>query len=273
MQDATRNRDYQPGPYRYKLTQSRPRSPSARRLQQLLLGYHDFRQERRHHPLSALVDALGQWQAARLRATHRDLYRLPRYREGLDFLLDDLYAPRNFSRRDDDVDRIFPTLVRLLPESALHTLCELVELNLISQQLDLTLAQSLHRHMGVDLGTMAHLSYADYARGYRYCGDHEKRLRQIELVAGIGRDLQRYVSNRALRMALRACERPAAMAGLEELHRFIREGCRVFRAMDGVEELLDRVVARENWLLAQMLAGEPLPDRLPEHLAGPPPGQ
>lgn len=260
-----------PRSYRHKLIQTRPRSANARRLQQLLLTYNHFRQERRNHPLSELIDALGQWQAARLRATHRDLYRMPRYREGLDFLLDDLYAPRNFSRRDDDVDRIFPTLVRILPESALHTLSELVELNLISQQLDLTLAQSLHHHLGVDKPQMARLSYADYARGYRFCGDHNKRMRQIELVGGIGRDLERYVTNRALRMALRASERPAAMAGLEELHRFIREGCRVFRAMDGVDELLERVVARENWLLGQMLAGHPLPDRLPEDLAGPPP--
>lgn len=256
--------------YRHKLTQTRPRSATARHLQHQLLSYHDFRQTRQNHPLADLTDALGQWQAARLRATHRDLYLMPRYQEGLDFLLDDLYAPRHFTRRDDDFDRIFPTLVRLLPDRALATLGQLVELNLISQQLDLNLAGALHRHLGVtDRAAMAQLSYSDYARGYRYCSDHDKRLRQIELVAGIGQELERYVANRALRMALRACERPAAMAGLEELHRFIREGCRVFRDMNGVDELLSQVVSRENWLLAQMLAGEPLPQRLPAQLAAP----
>ncbi|TVP54897.1 MAG: hypothetical protein EA349_10260 [Halomonadaceae bacterium] len=255
--------------YRYKLTQTRPRSATARNLQHQLLTYHDFRQARQDHPLSGLIEALGQWQAARLRATHRDLYSMPRYQEGLDFLLDDLYAPRNFTRRDDDFDRIFPTLVRLLPEKPLATLAQLVELNLISQQLDMNLATALHRHLGVTQGDMAQLSYDDYARGYRFCGDHEKRLRQIALVAGIGQELERYVANRALRMALRACERPATMAGLEELHRFIREGCRVFRDMDGVHELLARVVSRENWLLEQMLAGKQLPERLPPELAEP----
>jgi len=254
--------------YRHKLTQVRPKSANAQRLQRLMLEYHDFRLARRDHHLAEAVSTLGQWQAKRLRHTHRDLYQSPRYQAGLDFLLDDLYAPREFSRRDDDFERIFPTMVRLLPGSALHTLAELVELNLISQKMDLAMAEALQLQLNLGPGDIPALTGEQYGRAYRFCGDHQMRLRQIQLVSAIGTDLERYVSNRALRMALRATERPAEMAGLGELHRFIREGCRVFRTMDGVDELLDQVVERETWILEQMLAGNPLPETLPPHLNG-----
>ena len=249
--------------YRYKLTQTRPRSPQARKLQELMLAYHDFRQSRPHHPLDSAITALGRWQAERLRATHWDLYRSQRYQEGLDFLLEDLYAPQAFNQRDDDFERIFPTLVRLLPNGALQTLAWLVELNLISQQMDVALTEALVRDLDIAPEAIGRLSRADYGRGYRCVGDHRKRMRQIELVGLIGRDLERYVSNRALRMALRASRRPAEMAGLGELHQFIREGCDVFQRMEGVDQLLERVVERESWILEQMLTGQPLPETLP----------
>lgn len=250
--------------YRYKLTQTQPRSASARHLQRLMLGYHDFRQERQDHPLSDAVEALGAWQAERLRHMHDDLYTSPRYQEALDFLLDDLYSPREFSRRDDDIDRIFPYLVKLLPESALHTLSQLVELNLMSQRLDLAMTQWLVREQQWEVDTMPGLTREAYAQAYRHCGTPEERRRQITLVDAIGRDLEHYVSNRSLRMALRMMERPAKMAGLGELYDFISEGVHAFRAMGGVDELLDRITEREIWVMQEMLAGKPLPAELPK---------
>lgn len=250
--------------YRYKLTQTQPRSANARHLQQLMLDYHDFRRERQDHPLGDAVEALGAWQADRLRRTHHDLYTSPRYREALDFLLDDLYSPRDFSRRDDDIDRIFPYLVKLLPESALHTLAQLVELNLISQKLDLAMTQWLARERDCSAENMRLLTREGYAQAYRECGCIEQRRRQITLVDAVGRDLEHYVSNRSLRMALRMMERPAKMAGLGELYQFISDGVHAFRAMGGVNELLDRITEREIWIMEQMLTGNPVPLELPK---------
>lgn len=253
--------------YRYKLTQTQTRSANARKLQQVMLAYHDFRQCWQDHPLTDAVEALGLWQAQRLRRTHLDLYETARYREALDFLLEDLYSPRDFTRRDDDVERIFPYLVRLLPDSALLTLSQLVELNLLSQRLDLMMAEWLTQEWGFNIRDIEHLSHDVYAAAYRACGHHEERQRQIELVDAVGRDLEKYVSNRSLRTALRMMQRPAHMAGLEELYRFISEGVYAFRAMGGVNQLLNTVTARERWVMDEVLAGKALPARLPEHLA------
>ena len=245
--------------YRYKLTQTQTRTPNARRLQELMLSYHDFRQERVGHPLEPAIEALGRWQAARLRETHRDLYESPRYREALDFLLEDLYAPQDFSRRDDDFDRIFPYLIRLSPDSALFTLSQLVELNLISQRLDLAMTEWLTRERALDANGIERMSDTTYAEAYRACGQVTDRRRQIELVDAVGRDLERYVNHRSLRMGLKMMHQPARMAGLGELYRFITEGVHAFRAMGGVSELLETIRQRESRIMEKVLAGEPLP--------------
>ncbi|XOZ33060.1 FFLEELY motif protein [Halomonadaceae bacterium KBTZ08] len=245
--------------YRYKLTQTQTRTPNARRLQELMLSYHDFRQKRVGHPLEPSIEALGCWQAQRLRETHRDLYESPRYHEALDFLLEDLYAPQDFSRRDDDFDRIFPYLIRLSPDSALFTLSQLVELNLISQRLDLAMAEWLTHEQGLDPIGIETLSDATYAEAYRACGQVDERQRQIELMDNVGRDLERYVDSRSLRMGLKMMHQPARMAGLGDLYQFITEGVHAFRAMGDVSELLETIRKRETRIMKHILAGGALP--------------
>lgn len=244
--------------YRYRLSQTQPRTANGRRLQNLMLAYHDFRYEHHNHGLPDEVKALGAWQAERLRRTHRDLYESPGHGRALDFLLDDLYAPWQFTRRDDDVDRIFPHLTRWSPDSALFTLSQLVELNLLSQKFDLAMAQWLVANLNLDAAGIRALDREDYARAYRGCGHEQQRRRQIELVAAVGRDLEQYVENRSLRMALKMMHRPARMAGLGELYQCIHEGVHRFRAIDGVEAILDRVTERETRIMEQILAGEPM---------------
>lgn len=244
---------------RHKLVAVRPRGPQAQRLQHGLLAYHDFRNSRDADPLRDEIDALGRWQAQRLKQTHHDLYHSPHYRQGLDFLLEDLYTPRAFNQRDEDFERVFPTLVRLLPESALRIVADLVELNLLTQQLDRELTHVLHQ----DLGAPA-LDRKSYAEAFRHCGNPDLRYRQVNLVAAIGTGLQRYVDSRSLRVALKMTERAAAMAGVGELHRFLTRGFRVFREMQDVDRLLDKIVRRETWILEQILAGHALPEDVPD---------
>ncbi|HAZ87817.1 MAG TPA: hypothetical protein DCW82_01845, partial [Marinobacter adhaerens] len=118
--------------YRERLVATEARSESARRLQQLLLDYHDFRRLKAEHPLMEHAVSVADWQAERLKSTHEDLYRHPGYHHGLEFLLTDLYAPAGMTRRDDNIDRVFPKMVKWLPDNLLDTFAGLVELNLIT---------------------------------------------------------------------------------------------------------------------------------------------
>ncbi len=242
-----------------KLVNTTVRGDSAKRLQQLLLDYHYHRLAVTAHPLRDELDYLGNWQMTRLKRTHHDLYHDPRYHEGLDFLLQDLYAPKEFSRRDDDVERIFPVVVKLLPDHALSTVASLVELNLISQQLDLALTEVLFNQLRVH-----EVTEQTYIEAFRLCDNQSRRLHQIQLVSKVGNDLEKYVHSRLLLTTLKMTRKPADMAGLGQLHSFLQRGFNAFRQMGEVSPLLDCVIQRETRILKRIFAGHPAPLALTE---------
>lgn len=248
--------------YRERLVATDTRSDSARRLQRLLIDYHDFRQRKAGHPLLAQTFEIADWQARRLKTTHQDLYEHPGYHHGLEFLLTDLYAPAGMTRRDDNIDRVFPKMVKWLPDNLLDTFAGLVELNLLTQQLDLELAEILERQ-GVTITALTDDQYAD---AYRQSKQVENREAQIRLVADVGEQLDRYVRNRTLGWLLSISRGPAEMADLTDLHSFLHRGYSAFRKMDDVELLIDRLVTRERRVMRNLLSGHPSPFRLPDHL-------
>src|SRR3954466_1398071 len=76
--------------------------------------------ERAANPIIAgALDRLRAWQAARLRNTYADLAAQPRYAQAIAFFQKDLYGGSDFSRRDTDLMRVVPTLVRMLPAGAI----------------------------------------------------------------------------------------------------------------------------------------------------------
>ncbi|MBW4934534.1 FFLEELY motif protein [Marinobacter sp. F4206] len=248
--------------YRERLVATEVSSNSARRLQRLLLEYHDFRQHKAAHPLLDHTFRVADWQAQRLKATHRDLYEHPGYHTGLEFLLTDLYAPAAMTHRDDNIDRVFPKMVKWLPDHLLGTLAGLVELNLITQRLDLELAERLHRRQ---IAAEA-LTVEDYCQAFRESEQLALRKRQIDLVAEVGLQLDRYVRNRTLGWLLTMTRTPAEMAGLTDLHSFLHRGFSAFRRMDDVELLIERLVTRERRVMEHILSDHPEPFQLPGDL-------
>lgn len=248
--------------YRERLVTTEARSESARRLQQLLLDYHDFRQVKVAHPLLENSLRVADWQAERLKATHQDLYQHPGYHHGLEFLLTDLYAPAGMTHRDDNIDRVFPKMVKWLPDNLLDTFAGLVELNLITQQLDLELAELFHQQgIATDSLTIEH-----YCTAYRASERLDQRKKQIILVADVGQQLDRYVRNRTLGWLLSMSRAPAEMADLTDLHSFLHRGYSAFRKMDDVHLLIDRLVTREQQVMRNILSGHPEPFSLPGDL-------
>ncbi len=249
--------------YRERLVATPVTTPGARHLQQVLLAYHDFRQHKSGHELLDSTFTLAQWQAGRLKTTHQDLYSHPGYHTGLEFLLTDLYAPAGVSRRDDNIDRVFPKMVKWLPENQLNTFAGLMELNLLTQRLDLDLVEVLIKRNGL-VKELTGLTETTYCDALRASSQTDERSRQIALVAEVGRQLDRYVRNRTLGWLLSLSRGPAEMAELTDLHSFLHRGYTAFRHMDNVESLIDRLVARETRVLDNVLNHHPEPFRVPD---------
>lgn len=201
-------------------------------------------------------EALRAWQAERLVHTHRDLLESPRYRESTRFFLDELYGAKDFSQRDSELARVIPTLTRFLPSAALETIADAVELDALSERLDLATARAI----AADVQARGRpIDDAIYARAYRGAGARTDRERQIELIDHIGRALDRLVRHPMIGTLLKAMDGPARVAGLSAMHAFLTSGFQAFRAMKGADEFLAIVGRRETELMQRLYAGDPDP--------------
>jgi hypothetical protein len=216
--------------------------------------------------LAGALNRLAHWQSLRLRMTYADLAVDRRYAKAVAFFQNDLYGAGDFSRRDADLARVVPVMVKVLPAGVINTMALAVELNALSQELDRALLARLPRADG-------HLTVADYCRSYRRAGNIPLRRRQIGLIVEVGSALDRYVGKPLIRGALTMMRQPARMAGLGALQDFLERGFSSFRSMGGAVTFLDTVQTRETEILEAIVGGavDPFPDplmfRAPEPVA------
>jgi hypothetical protein len=206
------------------------------------------------------LPALRAWQARRLAATFGDFLAEPRTRPAAEFFLSDLYGDRDFSGRDRDVARIMPLMSRLLPESLLVAAADAIELAVISHAFDLRMAEALARRAK----PAAAITLDDYGRAYRAVGHPLLRAHQIGLILGVGQALDAAVHRHGVFRLLRASRLPARAAGLSELQGFLERGFAAFGELDGADDFLDAIVAREHESMRRLFAGDrdPFPSPL-----------
>ena len=194
---------------------------------------------------------LAGWQAARLAHTHRAFFADPRYRPAVTFFLTDLYGERDYTPRDEGMERVYPLMSRMMPVRAMHSIALGIEMHALSQELDIELARRIYS----SLPEGAPFSAADYAASYRACDNVPARRYQIELIGLIGRDLDHVVHLPLVYQTVLLSRRPARMAGLTALHEFIERGFQAFRHMRGADVFLEEIMAREFAVMDAIIAG------------------
>lgn len=210
------------------------------------------RQLRAERALDACPDdyaRLKQWQASRLAATYADLLASPRYGPAAAFFLSDLYGPKDFRTRDEELARVVPIMVHVLPAGALMTLLEAVKMDTLSESLDTAMVLALR-----DIGQSAAIDWPAYVAAYRRCGRRADRELQIALIDKIGKTLDRLTRMPLIRLSLKLMKTPAQLAGLSALHCFLQGGFDAFRFMKGGDEFLAIVTERETALMTELFA-------------------
>ncbi len=197
----------------------------------------------------ATVGAVKQWQAQRLARTHRRLLGDPRYAAAARFFLDDLYGAKDFSRRDAELARLVPTMVRLLPDAALETIADAIEMDALSERLDLALARELSEE------DVSRIDAARYADAYRRAGSRAEREHQLALIESVGHSLDRLVRRPMIGRLLKTMAKPAQLAGLSEMQDFLVRGFESFRTIGGAHGFLEAIESRERAILEALYAG------------------
>ncbi len=201
------------------------------------------------------LSVLQTWQLERLRCCYRDLDQQARYHQATHFFVEELYGPQDRTARYRSLRRILPMMERVLPRRALDTLALALELQALSDELDLSLASSLQSEFVDDV----RIDQRRYAAGYRRQDRFESRWRQLELLDHCGRELERVVGLPMVLLALRLARGPAELAGLSDLHGFLENGCRSFAAMRGADHFLATITERERRILERIQGGAERP--------------
>ncbi len=199
---------------------------------------------------------LREWQSERFLRTYPDLMASKRYRPAAEFFLSDLYGPKDFSRRDEELERVLPLVTRVLPASAVHTLALGMELDVLSESFDSAMTRALRagcRSAKADIGE------ASYASAYRACSNRPGREAQIALLIQIGEALDHVTRKPLLKAAIALIKRPAYATGLSALHDFLDRGFHAFCNINGAGEFLDIIRTRETLILERLFAGHPTP--------------
>lgn len=221
----------------------------GRELADCIAEARQLRAERASDPRPEDYPRLKEWQAARLARSYADLLADPRYRAAAEFFLSDLYGPKDFRTRDEELARVVPVMVRVLPARALATLLEAVKMDTLSESLDTAMVQALRR-----AGRGRAIDWPAYVAAYRGCGRRKDRELQIALIDKIGKTLDRLTRMPLIHISLALMKTPAQLSGLSALHSFLQRGFDAFSAMKGADEFLAIVTQRETALMEDLFA-------------------
>ncbi len=199
----------------------------------------------------AALAALKRYQRGRLAATHADLLAAPDSHDAALFFLDELYGAHDLGQRDLDLERIIPTMQRMLSYEALRAVTDAIMLEALSERLDGAMARALG----------AVFTDSDYAAAYRQVGTRADREHQLSLIEGLGGSMCALARVPLLSLTLAAMRVPARIAGLDKLQQFLERGFDSFRKMRDPVQFVATVVRRERELMTSLYdAGAPQPD-------------
>lgn len=230
------------------------RDNGADRFRAMLARNHELAETTRSpgFPL-AEFDLLQRWQLERLTTTFDDLYRREGYRHAVEFFVSDLYGGLDFRERDQEMSRVAPVMIRFLPNNALVALAEAFELQALSLEYDIEMAEYMAAN-GIRT-----LDMARYIDVYLHGSDRAGRERQILLISKLGRDLKGLVRRPLINRLVRMLRGPAHAAGFGNLQEFLELGLSSFRELEDPVFFVDTIYEREWAAMERLFAGDPDP--------------
>lgn len=208
--------------------------------------------------LSPQMAELRLFQVERIAQTYRDFAAQPQYALVMQFFQNDLYAPRDFSQRDHDAQRVHDFLKKFMPAEMLKLASDAIELTRLSYTLDEAMLRVLVEQMRWKTG----VTLALYAEAYRRCNNVPLREKQIELLVTVMKDSADTARMPLTGVALKLAKGPAHAAGWHELFAFLERGNQAFAKVKHPEKFREAIEERESEIMHRIMARNPDPFRL-----------
>jgi hypothetical protein len=202
------------------------------------------------------IRELQTWQTDRLLTTHDDLWNSKRFKPVMQFFVDELYGPKDFSQRDIELKRAVPKMAKIIPNKGLKSLNTALRLNCLSLELDIALVQKL----GGDA-----INRSSYFDCYRQSSKQSQREEQIQLLEHLSLDLPKVVKIPGISVILMLSRKPAKVAGVGVMHAFLEKGFNSFKKIGNVHDFIEPIISREREMMhalftAKGAADNPLPE-------------
>jgi len=191
------------------------------------------------------------WQSERLKKTHSDILNNTKYGPACNFFLNDIYAPKDFSQRDNDIEYLYEVMSSVLPKFLLKLIRNTIILNNLTTELDIHLLDVLKNNFSPPFC----ITPERYTEGYRICDNYNERKKQIDLLIEIGQEVDTGTKIPLVATALRLARGPAAKTGWADVHQFIENGFTAFKKMGSAEKFLRIIQKREMLILDQIFSG------------------
>lgn len=196
-----------------------------------------------------------EFQGQRIAQTYRDFAAQPQFAGVMRFFLEDLYAARDFTQRDHDVQRAHNFLSKVVPAEMLQLATDSIELTQLSNTLD----EKLARIAFGELKLKGKVTAEGYAEAYRRSDAYAGRERQIELLVNVMGDAAKTAHMLLSGAALRMAKGPAKAAGWDEMYGFLERGHQAFAKVKQPETFLEAIEERETRIMKKIARGEKKP--------------
>ena len=183
---------------------------------------------------------LEAFQRKRLEQTYADFVTLPHYGPTCDFFFGAIYSGKDSQERDAAFVDFYKTIQRMVGGDIARCLRDMIDLQLLTRDLDLALHQKI-----VALACPMPLSMDDYEMAYAACDNYEPRLQQIHLLVDTLVLANRIFHRFGIGTGLKALHAFHRLKGDDLITGFLLEGYDAIRAPRKIQNLIDAIQKRE----------------------------
>ncbi|MBF0574024.1 MAG: hypothetical protein HQK69_09740 [Desulfamplus sp.] len=188
-----------------------------------------------------LKRALQKFQSNRLNTTYQDIKSNPEYDLMGDFFFNRLYAPEDFSFRDEGIKKLHRALDGKVYSGMVSAVSKVIELHELSDALDNLM---VHKMIDGDIGTGMNMD--QYQEIYRSLDNYDQRIYQINLSTEVTRTFHRLSQKWIVAVSLNTVKSAAYFFKIKPVVDFIYQGYTAFRQIKNIDYFVNTIHDRET---------------------------
>lgn len=187
-----------------------------------------------------LKKALQIFQSKRLNKTYKDLKQNPEYIEMSNFFFNKLYAPKDFTFRNESIEKLHRKLNGKLNYKIINAVSKVIELHYLSDKLDDEMVLKM-----MDLCIDQNMDLKEYQKVYKALDNYDQRIYQINLGAEITPFFHNLSKKWIITVSLEAVKKASYFFDIKQIIDFVYEGFNAFKKINNIDFFVNTIVKRE----------------------------